>query len=64
MYQVNSNALLVAKFTFLLDWINDQLYPITNYTNMIEKILSVFPKSQLLVVNGDNLIRFVLQSSL
>ena len=42
-----------------LEWVNKNLYPITNYTNIIEKILSVFPASQLFVLNGDNLIKFV-----
>ena len=46
-------------YRFFLDWVNKHLYPISNYTNVIEKIQSEFPKTQLLVLNGDNLIKFV-----
>ena len=31
----------------------------SNYTNVLQKILTIIPQTQILVVNGDNLIKFV-----
>ena len=56
----NCRIWLAGKLsTDFLDWVNKHLYPISNYTNVIEKIQSEFPETQLLVLNGDNLIKFV-----
>ena len=42
-----------------LGWVDNHLYPMTNYTNVLQKMLQIFPSTQILVVNGDNLIKFV-----
>lgn len=49
----------MKSMTIPLDWVTDYLYPESNYSDLVEKILHMFPPSQLHVVNGDNLIKFV-----
>ena len=45
--------------TLSLGWVDNHLYPMSNYTNVLQKMLQIFPSTQILVVNGDNLIKFV-----